>query len=67
MDQEDETFFEINIFRVKKRQNGNLEVFFLKKKSKGNGVPTTTYAEGFRRPSTALVSDVTIIPLNHEL
>ena len=31
MDQEDETFFEINIFRVKKRQNGNLEVFFQKK------------------------------------
>ena len=30
--------------------------FFLKKKkSKGNGVPTTTYAKGFRRPPTALV------------
>ena len=38
----------------KKRRNGDLEVLS-KKMLKGNGVPTTTYAEGFRRPPTALV------------
>ena len=41
-------------FLGKKRPNGDLEVLS-KKKLKGNGVPTTTYAEGLRRPPTALV------------
>ena len=54
-EEEDRTIFRNWHFLGKKRQNGDLEVLS-KKKSKGNGVPTTTYAEGFRRPPTALVS-----------
>ena len=53
-EEEDRTIFRNLHFLGKKRQNGDLEVFS-KKKSKGNGVPTTTYAEGIRRPPTALV------------